>query len=90
MEKIMIYLLAGFFGGMLRGLVGLVKNKALEKANHFKASYFIATILISALVGTAAGYFADTAWEVSFLAGYAGTDFLENLYKIKLKQGTFS
>jgi hypothetical protein len=27
---------------------------------------------------------ADTEWQVSFLTGYAGTDFIENLYKIKL------
>jgi len=26
----------------------------------------------------------DTEWQVSFLAGYAGTDFIENLYKIKI------
>jgi len=31
----------------------------------------------------AAGILANTEWQVSFLAGYAGTDFIENLYKIK-------
>ncbi|MEW6408430.1 MAG: hypothetical protein AB1465_07155 [Patescibacteria group bacterium] len=34
MEKYLIYFLAGFSGGIVRGLVGFVKNKTLEKANH--------------------------------------------------------
>jgi len=83
MEKYLIYILAGFFGGIIRGLVGFVKNKTIEKADHFKPSYFVVTILISGVVGAAAGALADTEWQVSFLAGYAGTDFIENLYKIK-------
>ena len=84
MEKILIYLIAGFLGGIVRGLVGFIKNKTLEKANHFKPQYFLMTILISGIVGAAAGILADTEWQVSFLAGYAGTDFIENLNKIRL------
>jgi len=83
MEKYLIYILAGFLGGIIRGLVGFVKNKTIEKADHFKPQYFLVTILISGLVGAVAGVLADTEWQVSFLAGYAGTDFIENLYKIK-------
>ena len=86
MEKYLIYLLAGFTGGIIRGLVGFVKNKTIEKANHFKPEYFLITIAISGIVGAAAGVLADTEWQVSFLAGYAGTDFIESLYKIKLDQ----
>jgi len=86
MEKYFIYFLAGFLGGIVRGLVGFVKNKTLEKANHFKPTYFLTTIAISGIVGAAAGILADTEWQVSFLAGYVGTDFIENLYKIKLGQ----
>ena len=86
MEKLLIYLFAGFCGGIVRGLVGFVKNKTIEKADHFKPSYFIITIFISGIVGAAAGILADTEWQASFLAGYAGTDFIENLYKIKLGQ----
>ena len=60
MEKYLIYLLAGFCGGITRGLVGFVKNKTLEKANYFKPEYFLATIAISGIVGAAAGILADT------------------------------
>ena len=84
MEKYLIYILAGFLGGIIRGLVGFVKNKTIEKTDHFKPSYFVITILIAGIVGAAAGALADTEWQISFLAGYAGTDFIENLYKIRL------
>lgn len=84
MEKYFIYLIAGFVGGIIRGLVGIVKNKTIEKANHFRPQYFLITIAISGIVGAATGILADTEWQVSFLAGYTGTDFIENLYKIKL------
>jgi uncharacterized membrane protein YfcA len=87
MEKYLIYILAGFLGGIIRGLVGFVKNKTIEKANHFKPSYFAVTIFIAGIVGAAAGALADTEWQISFLAGYAGTDFIENLYKIKVAKG---
>ena len=86
MEKYLIYLLAGFTGGIIRGLVGFVKNKTIEKANHFKPEYFLISIAISGIVGVVAGILADTEWQVSFLAGYAGTDFIENLYKIKISR----
>ncbi len=86
MEKYLIYIFAGFLGGIIRGLVGFVKNRTIEKADHFKPSYFVITILIAGIVGAAAGALADTEWQVSFLAGYAGTDFIENLYKIKLSK----
>ena len=71
MEKFLIYILAGFTGGIIRGLVGFVKNKTIEKANHFKPKYFLITIAIYGIVGAVAGILADTEWQVSFLAGYA-------------------
>ena len=78
--------MAGFLGGIIRALVGFVKNKTIEKVDHFRPQYFLLTILISGVVGAVAGALTDTEWQVSFLAGYAGTDFIENLYKIKIGQ----
>jgi len=37
------------------------------------------TILISGIIGGTAGALANTEWQVSFLVGYAGTDFIESL-----------
>ncbi len=59
-DKFLIYLFAGLLDGIIRGLVGFVKNKTLEKANHFKPQYFLVTVLISAIGGVAAGISADT------------------------------
>lgn len=64
----MIYILASFIGGIIRGLVGFVKNKTIEKVDHFKPSYFVVTILIFGVVGAATGALADTEWQVAFLA----------------------
>ncbi len=41
---------------------------------------------MSGIVDTTAGILADTEWQVSFSAGYAGTNFIESLYKIKINQ----
>jgi hypothetical protein len=78
-----LFILAGFFGGFLRGLVGFAKSKVLERKS-FHLQYFLVTVVVASVVGAAAGYFADTRWQVSFLAGYAGTDFLESLYKLNV------
>ena len=66
MGRYLIYLLAGFMGGIIRGLVLFVESKTVEETEHFKTSYFIVTILISGIVGAAAGALADTKWQVSF------------------------
>lgn len=41
---------------------------------------------VRALVGIA-GVFANGDWKLALIVGYAGTDFLEGLYKIKKAQG---
>ncbi|MFZ2303855.1 MAG: hypothetical protein WAV98_03660 [Minisyncoccia bacterium] len=47
-------------------------------------------ILSSILFGVLGGLvraLANHDWRLAVIAGYAGTDFLEGLYKIKKKQG---
>lgn len=83
--NILIFLLSGLFGGVLRGLVGIAKSKSIEKG-QFIPLYLGVTLGVSALVGLVAGILADKTWEISFLAGYAGTDFLEGLYKLRFGQ----
>lgn len=80
-----VFVLAGLAGGVLRGLVGIAKSKSIEKG-QFIPLYLGVTLGISALVGLVAGILADQTWEISFLAGYAGTDFLEGLYKLRFGQ----
>jgi hypothetical protein len=90
-------LIAGFGGGIIRGLVGFTKHQYSYKSVPFKWWYFLMMIFISGLVGLAAGWLAkgfvageESSTEISafyaFIAGYAGGDFIENVYKIVTKK----
>lgn len=92
-------LIAGFAGGMVRGLVGFVKHQFAFKDVDFELPYFMAMILISGVVGFTI-VSALKGLDVSvlgrplgpalgFIAGYAGGDLIENLYKIIFKTDTF-
>ena len=85
MEGVLLFAISGLFGGILRGLVGIAKSKSIEKG-QFIPLYFGVTLGVSTLVGLVAGILADQSWQLAFLAGYAGTDFLENLYKLRFGQ----
>ena len=92
-----IILLAGFGGGVLRGIVGFIKHQFSYKEVKFRVPYFIFMMVLSGIVGLA------TAWAIketglitlglpyltpalAFIIGYAGGDFLENIYKIIVKK----
>lgn len=80
--------LAGAAGGAVRSLVGILKymerNKRREK---LRVGYLLFSVLVSAVIGGFAGALCDGSWKIAALAGYAGTDFIEGLYKIKTGQG---
>ena len=80
------HLLTGLAGGLLRGLVGIMKQtqNPAEFKIHWK--YFGVTMLVSGIVGVVSGIIADGDWRISLLAGYAGTDFLESLYRLRFPQ----
>lgn len=90
-------LLAGAAGGAVRGLMGLTKHRLAYKDVPFKPLYFFGTVGISGFIGLAVTWaivgsgltlpFANTVnTALAFIIGYAGGDFIENLYKILLKQ----
>lgn len=91
-------LVAGFGGGVLRGLIGFIKHQFAYKNTPFKFSYFLAMSSLSGIVGlvsviaikeigfTLEGLFTPA---LGFILGYAGGDFLENLYKIIVKKSNF-
>ena len=82
-----IHLLSGLEDGLLRALVGLTKSKAFqEKQWKFETFYFSVSVVTAALFGIASGLLVDESWKLSFLAGYAGSDFLESLYKLRFAQ----
>jgi len=78
-----IYLFAGLCGGLLRALVGLVKSQSFQqKTWEFKPFYFWVTVFTAAVLGMISGLLVETSWKLAFLAGYAGSDFLESIYKL--------
>lgn len=90
-------LLAGFFGGVIRGLVGFVKHQFSYKNVSFDLKYFIGISFISGVIGMMASISLKEAGltlqgiftpALSFIIGYAGGDFLEGIYKILIKSSS--
>lgn len=79
--------LAGGMGGLIRGIVGIYKSYAASPATFkFDWKYFGISLAVSMITGQMAGIVFNSDWRSSLLAGYAGSDFLESLYKIKFTQ----
>ncbi len=93
-------LLAGFGGGVVRGLVGYIKYRNSYKNTPFMPSYFAFSVLVSGVVGLLVAWVTQDL-GVTFLGlstitpalaliiGYAGGDFIENLFKILTGKTSF-
>mgnify|MGYP001582592358 CR=1 FL=1 len=87
MEVTFAHIISGLIGGLIRALVGITKDKSFTPDKFkFQWQYFSYSLLISVIVGVISGIIADGDWRISLLAGYAGTDFLEGLYKLKFSE----
>lgn len=87
-----------FSGGVLRGLVGFLKHQFSYKEVKFRPLYFLGMMFISGTIGllaalavkeigfTLLGGFGNA---LTFIIGYAGGDFIENIYKIIIKKSSF-
>lgn len=69
----------GGVGGLTRGVVGLLK--ALSLRRKILWNYYAITVFIAVVVGVFVGIVFDFDPRLSLLAGYAGTDILEGIYK---------
>lgn len=80
--------IAGFAGGLIRGLVGIVKYMSAtpSKRRKIHSSYLLLTLLASGGLGLMVGIFIVDDLRFALLAGYAGTDFIEGLFKIKMNR----
>ena len=92
-------IIAAFGGGTLRGLVGFIKYQFSYKEVKFRPYYFLSMVFLSGVVGATAtlaikeiGFtlFDSFTPALAFVIGYAGGDFLENIYKIILKKSSFN
>lgn len=79
MEPIFLAGMLGGIGGLARGLVGLMK--ALSLRRKILWGYYAITVLIALIIGIFIGIIFDFDYRLSLLAGYAGTDILEGIYK---------
>lgn len=89
------FVLMGLLGGLVRGLVGYTKYLTSYKGVKFNWLYFGVTVGIAGLVGGISGYIfngimSDLAMNnfYSFIAGYAGGDFLENSFRVIFRKPT--
>ena len=91
-------LMAGFFGGMVRGLVGWIKHQYSYRKVPFSMTYFLGTSFISGVIGLViAGAVKELGFSfgpgftpaLSFIIGYAGGDFVENIFKIITKKASW-
>jgi len=72
--------LVGGIGGLARGSFGVWKSLKWKK-KKFILSYYLITILIAVIIGIFIGIIFGPDYKTAGLAGYAGTDILENAYK---------
>ena len=86
-------LVAGAFGGLVRGLVGFTKHQFAYKNVKFEPAYFLSLMLISSAIGLVITWAVASSGlrlpavdeinpAIAFIVGYAGGDIVENIYKI--------
>ena len=78
-EGIVLAGLLGGIGGLTRGVVGLLK--ALSLRRRILWGYYLITVVVAVIIGTFVGIIFDFDPRLSLLAGYAGTDILEGIYR---------
>ncbi len=79
MDIIVISGILGGIGGLTRGVVGLLK--ALSLRRRIIWTYYAITVLVAMIIGAFVGIIFSFDKRLSLLAGYAGTDILEGIYK---------
>jgi len=94
-------LIAGFGGGMIRGLIGFIKHQYSYKNVGFNLSYFLVMAFLSGVIGvlsafaineTGITFFGIPSFSpgIALIIGYAGGDFLESIYKILAKNSSIN
>ena len=79
-------ILGGLVGGALRGVMGIAKSLVTKKEDRINYSWLFVSIAVAMAIGVIAATFMGGGFEVALLAGYAGTDLLESLVKLKFKE----
>jgi hypothetical protein len=78
-DSLILPAVLGGVGGLTRGFIGLLK--ALSLRRNILWGYYIITVIIALVIGVFTGLIFNFDYRLSLLAGYAGTDILEGIYK---------
>jgi fluoride ion exporter CrcB/FEX len=79
LSAILFPALLGGIGGLTRGFIGLLKALSLKRKILW--GYYAITLLVAVVIGIFTGLIFNFDYRLSLLAGYAGTDILEGIYK---------
>jgi hypothetical protein len=71
--------LLGGMGGLTRAFIGLLKAMSLRR--RILWNYYFITVVVAGVIGIFVGMIFNFDYRLSLLAGYAGTDILEGIYK---------
>lgn len=91
------FFFAGFLGGVIRGILGITKHVLSYKDVKMRWLYFSSLALISGLIGLVAAWIVQQMGislmeievlspAIALIVGYAGGDFLENIFKVIIKK----
>lgn len=78
-ETLILPAILGGVGGLTRGFIGLLKALSLKRRIIW--GYYAITVVIALVIGIFTGIIFNFDYRLSLLAGYAGTDILEGIYK---------
>ena len=92
-----IFFFAGFLGGAIRGLLGIIKHTLSYKDVKMRWWYFGSLTFISGFIGLISAWIMQELGvvflevkvlspSIALIIGYAGGDFLENIFKIIMKK----
>lgn len=79
-------ILGGLIGGALRGIMGIAKSLILKKDEEINYGWFFVSVAVAMTIGIIAASFMGGGFEIALLSGYAGSDLLESLVKLKYKE----
>ena len=79
MQDIILPGVLGMAGGLTRGVVGLLKAMSLRRKILW--GYWAVSAFVAMIIGAFVGLIFNFDYRLSLLAGYAGTDIIESIYK---------
>lgn len=91
------FFVAGLFGGLLRGGMGLFKYMTSYKDVEIRPYYFAGMVILTGVIGWVSAWVAGDALRIfleletvplsfAVVAGYAGGDLIENIFKIAVQE----